>query len=114
MSCEIDEFLGSYDPGIAQLSHQLRDFVKGAAPGCSETLHTGWKVLSYGQRKKFCAIAPHAKWVNLQFHAGAALTDDNNLLGGSGKSMRHAKVSTASGLNVDLADLIAQASGRGR
>ena len=81
------------------------------APGCTETLHTGWKVISYGHKKKFCAIAPHTKWVNLQFHAGARIADDHGLLSGSGKSMRHAKISASSDLGASLAELIRQASG---
>lgn len=111
MPSDIEQFLSNYPPEIRQLSAALRDFVTTAAPDCTETLHTGWKVISYGHKKKFCAIAPHARWVNLQFHAGVSIADDHALLAGSGKSMRHTKISTASDLNANLAELIGQASG---
>ena len=110
MPSDIEEFLSKYSPEVLQLADQLRTYVREAAPGCTETLHSGWKVISYGHRKKFCAIAPHATWVNLQFHAGASLADDQGLLTGSGKSMRHVKISTASEIDANLAALIQQAS----
>ncbi|MGI9328976.1 MAG: DUF1801 domain-containing protein [Pseudomonadales bacterium] len=110
MKSAIDEFLAQYSPEIKALSGQLRNFIKETAPGCNETLHTGWKVISYGYGRKFCAIAPHTNWVNLQFHAGASLSDDHELLEGTGKSIRHAKLSKTSDLSADLAELIHQAS----
>ncbi len=88
MSPEIQEFLNEYPDSIAEISLQLRTFILDIAPNCSETLHVGWKVVSYGYKNKFCAIAPFTKWVNLQFHSGSRLTDTYQLLEGSGRSMR--------------------------
>lgn len=107
---EITEFLADYPVDIAGLTEQLRTFVKLNAPNCTETLHTGWRVISYGHKKKFCAIAPHAKWVNLQFHQGASLTDPDGLLQGAGKSMRHVKIAQPANLNTALANLIRNAA----
>ena len=112
MSSDIKDFLNSYPPQIQQLATELRDFVIKTAPECTETLHTGWKVISYGYRKKFCAIAPHAKWVNLQFHSGASLIDHDHLLSGSGKSMRHVKIASTSDIGAELASLVEQAAKR--
>ncbi len=110
MPTEIQEFLNRYPEKIAEVSLQLRTLVLETAPDCSETLHTGWKVISYGHSKKFCAIAPHSKWINLQFHSGAKLVDSDDLLEGSGRSMRHVKVWQASDLNDSLVSLVQQAS----
>ena len=110
MSPEIQNFLNQYPDGIAEVSLGLRTLVLGAAPSCSETLHTGWKVISYGHKKKFCAIAPFKKWVNLQFHSGANLTDPSELLEGSGRSMRHVKVWQVSDLGDSLVSLIQEAA----
>jgi len=107
---EIQEFLNEYPGAIAEVSIQLRTLILSAAPGCSETLHTGWKVISYGHKKKFCAIAPYSKWVNLQFHSGSKLTDSCELLRGNGRSMRHVKVWKASDLGDSLVSLVQQAS----
>jgi hypothetical protein len=106
---QIDVFLSGYPGTVAALAGQLRAVVKAAVPGCTETLHAGWKVVSYGQRKKFCAIAPHQGWVNLQFHAGAALADPHHLLRGTGKSMRHVKISQLTDLSDGLNTLARQA-----
>ncbi|NKC01761.1 MAG: hypothetical protein GKR90_25130 [Pseudomonadales bacterium] len=105
---EIDDFLGQFEV-TGNVAQALREFVKETAPGCSETLHLGWKVISYGDKKKFCAIAPHAKWVNLQFHNGASLTDPEGRMGGTGKSIRHMKVASSDELDDYLSTLIKEA-----
>ncbi len=110
MSTKIQEFLNEYPDGIAEISLQLRTLILDTAPNCTETLHVGWKVISYGYKKKFCAIAPFTKWVNLQFHSGSKLTDTCELLEGSGRSMRHVKVWQVSDLNDSLVSLVQRAS----
>ncbi len=110
MQTEIKQFLETYPRDIDELARLLEAFVLDSAPGCTETLHSGWKVISFGYKKKFCAIGPHSKWVNLQFHNGAMLIDSNRMLEGTGKSMRHIKLKNPSGLNDILRLLIQQAS----
>ena len=110
MADDIDEFLQDYAPEVRQLAQTLRQHVVEVVPDSTETLHPGWKVISYGLQKKFCAIAPHSKWVNLQFHAGAALEDPEHLLDGTGKSMRHVRVTPQSGVPTGVADLLSKAA----
>ena len=110
MPTAIDDFLGGYSEKVSTLAEALRKSITATAADCTETLHPGWKVISYGYRKKFCAIAPHSRWVNLQFHAGSELEDPNDLLEGSGKSMRHARIEQSSDINKDLLKLVEQAS----
>ena len=110
MSNDVTDFFAQYDAPVGALCNALREFVKAQAPSASETLHLGWKVVSYGSKKKFCAIAPHAKWVNLQFHAGASLDDQAGLLTGTGKSMRHVKIESLDQLDSQLGDLIRHAA----
>ncbi len=89
----IEHFLANYPESVATLSLALRDLVLTTAPDAQEKLHTGWRVIAYGHAtsgRKFCAIAPHTRWVNLQFHNGAALS--GTLLQGTGKTMRHVKI----------------------
>ena len=106
---EIEEFIDTYTDRVAALGHELRAFIKQTVPDSTETLHVGWRVISYGHQKKFCAIAPHGRWINLQFHNGAALDNTEGLLEGSGKSMRHIKIQSSEDLNEQLAALIKQA-----
>ena len=107
---EIEEFLDTFPEEIATLSRLTQAFVKEEAAECREELHVGWRVVSYGYKKQFCAIAPHAKWVNIQFYQGASLDDVSDLLEGSGKSMRHVKVNSKKDLSRRLARLIKQAA----
>ena len=106
---EIVEFIDTYSNNVGSLSHELRSFIKSSAPDSDESLNVGWRVISFGRKKKFCAIAPHSRWVNLQFHNGTALNDPKKLLEGSGKTMRHVKIEVTGDLSADLAALIKQA-----
>ncbi len=110
MTSEIEEFFGGYDDAIATLSKNLSKLVSSCAPQSSETLQKGWKMVSFGHREKFCSIAPHSKWVNLHFQAGSSLEDSEGLLEGSGKSMRHVKITKAADLSKDLKALVKQAA----
>lgn len=110
MPSEFDMFLENYSDEVSSLSRDLSEFVLQTAPDSAETLHLGWKVLSYGNTNKFCPIAPHNKWVNLQFHSGTSLQDSTGRLLGSGKSMRHVKVACKQDINDDLRVLVEKAS----
>lgn len=106
----IDEFFESYGPAVAAIANGLRRLVQRVSPDATETLHRGWKCVSYGHARKFCAIAPHRASVNLQFHSGASLEDPAKLLVGTGKAMRHAKLTTADDLTTGgLAKLVREA-----
>jgi hypothetical protein len=107
---EIKEFIGEYPAKVATIANELRAFVMATDPEATETLHIGWKVISYGRKQKFCAIAPHGQWVNLQFHNGAGLTDPDGLLEGMGRNMRHVKVKSKDDLSASLKNLIEQAA----
>lgn len=100
---EIDDFLSGYG-AVGQTAQALRKFVKANSPECAETLHTGWKVISYG--RQHCAIAPHKNWVNLQFYHGAQLHDPSGRMEGTGKSVRHIKIKSIDDLDDDLASVI--------
>ena len=94
MADAVDDFLSGYDPGVTKTARATRKLVRRLVPDAEEKLHRGWKVIAYGRKGKFCAIAPHSTRVNLQFHAGASLEDPSGLLEGTGKSMRHVKLSS--------------------
>ena len=108
----IAEFLDTWPSEIKTISYAMREFILHHCPGVRETLHPGWKVISYGSKIKFCAIAPHTKWVNLQFHAGTSLEDPQARLEGTGKSIRHVKIKSIQMLDASLAALLKQAQER--
>jgi hypothetical protein len=88
----VDGFLEAYAAEVQTVARAARVLVRKLVPEAEEKLHRPWKVIAYGTRRKFCAIAPHKAWVNLQFHAGASLPDPSGLLEGRGSSMRHVKL----------------------
>lgn len=111
MADAVEEFFNTYDPRIASLAGKLRSLVRRVAPDAEEKLHPGWKTVGYGRRKKFCAISPHAAWINLQFHAGAELEDPAGLLSGTGKRMRHVRIDASDALRqASLRELIREAA----
>ena len=94
MADEVGEFLSASPSEVADVSEAVRALLKKLCPSAEEELKRGWKTVSYRRAKAFCAIAPHAKWVNLQFFDGAGLSDPEEMLEGSGKSMRHVKLTS--------------------
>ncbi|TFG95641.1 MAG: DUF1801 domain-containing protein [Myxococcales bacterium] len=115
MSSPLEQFLSSYDPAVRALALAARKRVLGIAPDAQEKVLRPWKTIAYGRSRKFCAISPHKAWVNLQFHDGASLDDPSRLLEGTGKSMRHVKLSSARDLQRRaLSALIRSAAERAR
>ena len=106
----VEEFLSSYPAEISNLAGDLRAFVRAVVPDAEETLHLGWRSITFRNTKAFCSIIPHKKWVNLQFQNGNELSDPAELLEGTGKSMRHVKIRDAADLGEALKDLIRGAS----
>jgi hypothetical protein len=107
----VTKFLDAYDPKIAKLALSTRALVLRLVPEADEKVLRPWKTIAYGRKKKFCAISPHARWVNLQVHSGGSLPDPKALLEGTGKSMRHVKLEAAADLKgKPLADLIRAAA----
>ena len=107
---EIEELINEYSDKVAAIAHELRAFIVVTVPDAVETLHIGWKVISYGRKKKFCAIACHGQWVNLQFHNGAGLSDPDGLLEGMGRNMRHVKIRSKDDIGASLKNLIEDAA----
>lgn len=107
---ETEEFLNSYPDSMSKVAKELCQRVTDCAPDANEKVQPGWKVVTYRYEKDFCAVAPHKNCVNLQFHAGAHLTDPKRLLEGTGKSMRHAKIRSSDDINDDVNNLIQAAA----
>lgn len=107
----VDQFLSSYEPEVRELAHGARALVRRLVPDATEKLLLRWKTFAYGRTRKFCAVSPYKAWVNLQFHSGANLPDPSGLLEGTGKSMRHVKVTAPIDLESQaLAELIRSAA----
>ena len=119
MNKEVKEFLSNYRPEVRDLALDLHRIIREVAPDSEFKVYTGWKNICYsfggGMKNTFCAVAPHTAHVNLQFAAGADLADPAQLLSGSGKKIRHAKITGAEDARAEaLKTLIAEAAERSR
>ena len=83
-------YLAKLEPEHRELVLALDALIRKAAPHLLASLK--WSNLTYHHAKNVCAIATHRQYVNLQIWQGADLPDPLRLLIGSGKSMRHIRL----------------------
>src|SRR5215470_8055645 len=94
------KFLEPYDPTVARLFFAARRTVLAAAPQATELVYDAYNavtaVYTFTDRLKeaFCHVAAYPGHVNLGFNRGAALADPEQLLVGTGASIRHVRIST--------------------
>ncbi len=99
----MEDLLKGRSPEVRKWTMALRRLVRGVAPGVTERVYLGWRVIMYSRDKSapggaakmskmFCGIGPLKNGVNLYFHQGAKLPDPDGLLEGTGKGMRHVKI----------------------
>jgi hypothetical protein len=74
----------------------VRAFVLESFPGAVEQVKPGWKAIMFGTGEKIyeqvVVVHPERSYINLGFSKGAELADPDGLLEGSGKSIRHVKI----------------------
>lgn len=85
-----DEYFDMLEPPMAEVARYLRQLLLELEPGLNEELKWGLPV--YGRPENIISVIAHSRWVNLQLFNGAHLPDPENLLGGTGKNMRHVKL----------------------
>src|SRR5262245_56870682 len=112
---DVDQLLGQYGAGIAEIALRARDLIFKLVPKVEEKVYFGWRTISFSLDGKmtgqFCAIGPGRRYVNLYFMQGTSLDDPKRLLGGTGKNMRHVKLREVSSLkNNALKELIKNAA----
>jgi hypothetical protein len=102
-------------PGPRALCLGMRSLVLGLHPDATELVWPRLRIVSFGFGPKkmtehYCYVAWHREHVNLGFYRGSLLVDVQSLLEGSGKMMRHVKLSTPGDLQpVALRELVVQA-----
>ena len=99
----VDDLLRGRSAKVCQWTKALRRVVRSAAPGCSERVYMGWRIIMYSRGKikpgkpvtmstMLCGVAPLKDSVALYFPRGAKLLDPDGLLAGTGKTMRQVKI----------------------
>jgi len=111
----VEELLAGYNPAVQEVCFHLRKMVQLVFPDCEEIVFAGWKNISYGtgdsraDKDLICYIAPFTNSVNLGFYRGALLPD-SHLLKGTGKMLRHIKITGHQTISErELINLLTQA-----
>ncbi len=104
--------MARFDPRVRDLAVSVRALIEDVYPEVVEVPWPRQNVVGYGVGPKkmsehFCYVAFHRDHVNLGFNQGAELPDPGRLLGGPGKTLRHAKISAPGDLeNPALRELL--------
>ena len=107
-TARFDLFFDQLDPRIRPAGAALRDLVRGAAPDAQETVK--WGFPTWVAHGNVCSINPGTGYVRLQLFRGTELTDRAGILEGTGKNMRHVKVSDTQTMPSDaIAALVREA-----
>lgn len=103
MRDDLDQLLGKYSPEIQELALSAHQTVKKIAPTALEKVYFGWSVVNFSvdgkMKRTFLSIGPTKSYVNLYFHQGADLDDPSGLLTGTGKKMRHVRLTDVKDLS---------------
>lgn len=111
-----DDVFADADPALEATGRAARALLAGVMPGITEVAWARQKTIGYGVGPKkmsehFCYIGLHKAHVNLGFFYGADLDDPKGLLEGTGKALRHIKLTSPKDLErPGLKQLVKQAS----
>jgi len=92
-----EEVIGDSSPEVQAIARRLRQLIIEIYPEVIEVPWPKQGIAGYGVGQKkmsehFCYIGTQSNRVNLGFFYGADLTDQERLLEGTGKKLRHVKV----------------------
>jgi hypothetical protein len=116
MNKEFEEMLSTANADVAALARQAKAVIQAVMPDVVEVVWLNQRISGYGvgpkkMSEQFCYIALFKERINLGFYYGSDLPDPQNLLEGSGKSLRHVKISRSEQVeNPALRDLVVAAS----
>ena len=97
MNDGLEEILSQASPQSQALARRAEALIRGVMPGVVQVAWPKQKIISYGVGPKkmsehFCYIGVFKKHINLGFYYGAELPDPEGLLQGTGKLLRHVKI----------------------
>lgn len=116
MSDGFEEIVGKANPAVRRLARGARKLILEVMPEAVEVSWPKQNISSYGVGPKkmsehFCYIAVFKERINLGFYYGADLKDPERLLEGTGKLLRHVKISAGEQLvEPALRKLVREAS----
>ena len=95
-----ETWLASLEPPLRPIAESLRRLILDADSELSESIK--WSNPTFEKGGKVCYLAATKAYVSLGFFNGAALTDPEGIIEGSGKKMRHVKVRNFSDIRSEL------------
>jgi len=116
MTNGFDEILAGVSPQARELALQARALIQAVYPAVVEVPWPKQRVIGYGVGPKkmsehFCYISVNKNHINVGFMYGAELPDPEKLLDGSGKLLRHVRITSPEELeNPALQELLEVAS----
>ena len=111
-----EEIMSQANPDAEALSRQAKALILDVMPEIVEVAWPRQRIIGYGvgpkkMSEQFCYIAVLKERINLGFYYGADLPDPASLMEGSGKMLRHVKISHSGQLeNPALRELLVLAS----
>lgn len=116
MTNGFDEIVSGVSPKARELARQARALIEAVYPAVVEVPWPKQRVIGYGVGPKkmsehFCYISVSENHINVGFMYGAELPDPHKLLEGSGKLLRHVRITQLHELeNPALRELLEVAS----
>jgi hypothetical protein len=117
MSDGFEEILGQFDYEVQELARAAKGLISEVYPDVVEVPWVKQKIIGYGVGPKkmsehFCYLALFKSRINLGFYYGAELPDPDGLLEGTGKLLRHVKISSLEQLkNPSLQEILKVSTG---
>lgn len=98
---EVDQYIANLQEDIQLITETLRKLILDSSPELVEEYK--WSMPNYSKNGLVCYLQSSKKHVNLGFHKGSELQDKcpNQLLLGSGKIMRHIKITKIEDINIE-------------
>lgn len=105
---KVNQFIEALPEDIQEITTSLRNLIFETSKMFTEEIK--WGMPSYGIQKKICYLQPSKNHVNLGFYFGASLIDEDNLLEGTGKQMRHIRIKKLDEIQPEQVKALIQAA----
>jgi len=101
LGASADPYFAKIPASLNPIAKRLRAIIRGAAPRASEAIKWGMPV--YEHKGMLCYIRARPAYITFGFYnQGIHLPDPDGILEGTGETMRHAKIASASQIDNAL------------
>ncbi|RDW17358.1 hypothetical protein CWR48_14265 [Oceanobacillus arenosus] len=103
---EVDQLINTLPADIQEITICLRNLIFAASENLTEEIK--WGKPSYSMNGNVCYLQPSKKHVNLGFYLGTNLKDEESLLEGTGKKMRHIRITKLEEIQTEKFNVLIQ------